>query len=244
MTHTAWYAHWFGEDYLKLYPHRDQGEARRAVELVLGRAGLQTNARVLDLACGAGRHLREFARHEVRGFGLDLSFPLLQRAHEVGLPVVRGDMRELPFASGSFGLVTSFFTSFGYFSDPGDDLRVLSEVKRVLRDGGTFAFDFLNADRVRRDLRPRDEREVDGVRVVQSRMLAEGGDVVEKRIEIHDPADRVPRVFYERVRLYAADHLQTLLAREGLEPVYCFGDYTGAPLTPDAPRVMLIGRSV
>ncbi|CAN5665674.1 class I SAM-dependent methyltransferase [soil metagenome] len=240
---TAWYARWFGEEYLKVYPHRDQREARRAVEMVLAHAGAGAGGRVLDLACGTGRHLKELSARGLQAVGLDLSLPLLERADDAALAVVRGDMRDLPFACDSFTLVTSFFTSFGYFADPAEDLRVLLEVRRVLRKGGAFALDFLNADRVRAELRPRDEHEARGLRVVQTRSLVDGGRYVEKRIEIHDPSDQLPRTFFERVRLYSPAELQRLLEERGLHTTQSFGDYEGASLTADSARVILIGRS-
>ena len=245
MTQTAWYEQWFGEEYLQLYPHRDQGEARRAVALVLGviDVGSEGFGPALDLACGAGRHLKELRRRRIAAVGLDLSFPLLQRAREAELHVVRGDMRDLPFQAGAFSLVTNFFTSFGYFTDPEDDINVLQEVRRTLRPGGWFAFDFLNDEHVRNHLREFDERQAGGMRVMQRRSLVEDGRVIEKRIEIHDPSDRRPRVFYERVRLYSPEELRDLLSAEELIPLHTFGDYEGSPLLPGAPRTILIGRS-
>jgi SAM-dependent methyltransferase len=240
---TEWFEEWFGEEYLELYPHRDETEAERAVDLVVDHASVSAGAAALDLACGAGRHVDHLRHRGLRAAGLDLSLSLLRIARRDALPVVRADMRRLPVASGSLELVTSFFTSFGYFPDPADDERVLEEIRRVLRPGGTFAVDFLNAERVRRELRPLDVVEVGHRRVVQTRGLVEGGRVVEKRIEIHDPGRREPRVFHERVRLYGVDELSAMLLRNGIAPFRAFGDYDGGPLSPAAPRVILLGRT-
>lgn len=237
-----WFAEWFGEEYLELYGHRDEGEAADAVRLVVEHAG-GDGGPVLDLACGAGRHLRHLRAAGLRAVGLDLSAALLRRARVHGLPVIRGDMRELPVADASLGLVTSFFTSFGYFPDPADDVRVIAEVRRALRPGGLFAVDYLNASAVRADLRPRDEEEVGDRLVVQTRQLVDDGTVVLKRIEIFDPDCGTPRVFHERVRLYTADELAAMLARQGIHTEERFGDYAGGPLAAEAPRVILIGRS-
>ena len=58
---TEWFEEWFGEEYLQLYPHRDAAEAERAVALIGERVGLRSAGwRVLDVACGAGRHARAF----------------------------------------------------------------------------------------------------------------------------------------------------------------------------------------
>lgn len=244
MTPTSWYRRWFGEEYLQLYPHRDQAEAGEGIELVLRSVDVPSGGRALDVACGAGRHLREMERRGLRPVGLDLSLPLLSVAREAGLRVVRGDMRELPFAADAFELVTNFFTSFGYFDDPAEDIRVATEVRRVLRPGGAFVFDFLNAARVREELQPRDERHVGPRRIVQTRHLLEGGRVVEKRIEFHDPSDRLPHIFHERVRLYEPEELRELLNGAGLAVDRAFGDYTGSGLEPASPRVLLLGRRV
>jgi SAM-dependent methyltransferase len=242
-TGAEWFEEWFGEEYLELYPHRDESEAERAVDLIVAHAADRAGGRALDLACGAGRHVERLRESGFRAFGLDLSLPLLRRARAEGVPAIRADMRVLPVTSGSLDLVTSFFTSFGYFPDAADDRRVLGEIHRVLAPGGRFAVDFLNAQRVRDELRPRDEVELGLRRFVQTRRLVDGGRVVEKRIEIYDAGRREPRVFHERVRLYAADELAALLESAGIEPFASFGDYSGAPVGPGTPRVILLGRT-
>jgi SAM-dependent methyltransferase len=241
MSRRAWYREWFGEEYLRLYPHRDAEEARQAVALVLSGAACGAGERVLDLGCGAGRHLRELAREGMSPVGLDLSWALLRVARGAAAPLVRGDMRHLPFGPGSFGMATSFFTSFGYFQEPGEDRGVLREIWRVLRPGGTLALDFLNAETVRRTLRPRDEKMVDGRRVVQTRTLMDRGRAVEKRIEIEQP-DGEARIFHERVRLYDPAEIGEMLTEAGFSQRASFGDYGGGPIGEMTPRAIFLAE--
>src|SRR5687767_9208056 len=99
---TEWFEEWFGEEYLQLYPHRDDAEAERAVALVLRATGFQRGWRVLDVACGAGRHARAFEAAGARCVGVDLSATLLRIARTVtGASLVRADMRALPIRPGS-----------------------------------------------------------------------------------------------------------------------------------------------
>lgn len=236
-----WFREWFDETYLDVYPHRDRAEARRAVELFLDRAdpGGQ-GGRVLDLACGAGRHLVSLARAGFRPVGLDLSRPLLRRAAaSFDGPLVRADMREVPLAAGTMDAVVQFFTSFGYFEDRAQDRKVLEEVRRVLRPGGTFLMDFLNARKVRRDLVDRDERTVDGRTVRQRRWLE--GDAVIKRIEVEAAGGGEPEVYHERVRLYRPEELERMMAASGLRVEERAGGYDGRPFDEDAPRLLLTG---
>ena len=99
-----WFEDWFGEEYLALYEHRDHHEAREVVALIVERMGEQVDAPVLDLACGAGRHQRTLCDRGWWTVGLDLSPSLLRaaRAEDRTAPLVRADMRELPFADASF----------------------------------------------------------------------------------------------------------------------------------------------
>jgi len=237
-----WFHEWFGEEYLALYPHRDEREAREAVALYRTFASPVPGDRVLDLACGAGRHLREMRAAGFDAIGLDLSAVLLRAARDEGadVPLIRGDMRRLPFTASAFGGLTSFFTSFGYFADPADDREVLAEMSRVLMPGGTFMLDFLNASRVRAELVPEDRRVVGEERVIQRREIS--GGVVVKRIRIEPLAGGAARGFEERVRLYTCDELVALLAEAKLVVDQPLGDYRGGPFGPASPRLILAGR--
>ncbi|MFW6083858.1 MAG: class I SAM-dependent methyltransferase, partial [Gemmatimonadota bacterium] len=202
---------------------------------------------VLDLACGAGRHLRELASAGVSAVGLDLSRVLLAeaRAADPAARLVRGDMRRLPFADGAFGALTSFFTSFGYFASRADDRTAAREMRRVLRPGGSFMLDFFNADRVREELVPRDVREARGRRVIQTRRIVDDTVVKRIRIEELEPGEetRTPRHFHERVRLYSAEELSSLLRAEGLRTERRYGDYDGGEAGAGAERLILVGEA-
>src|SRR5258706_4234112 len=98
----AWYQEWFGEEYLELYAHRNEAEAKQQVEFFQRQCGAVRGA-VLDLACGMGRHLVMLRTAGYRIVGCDLSFTLLRTGiKEYGpMPVARADMRSLPVCSGS-----------------------------------------------------------------------------------------------------------------------------------------------
>lgn len=241
---AEWFREWFGEAYLSLYPHRDEDEAATAVRLFVERTGLAEGGRILDLACGAGRHLAHLLEEGADGFGIDLSGPLLREAAsrpEVGGRLARADMRALPFAGGTFDGLVNFFTSFGYFLTETEDRQVLDEIRRVLRPGAPFVMDYLNAEWVVSRLDPETVGRVNGQRVRQTRWV-DGGQVF-KRIEIGEEGAET-RVFHERVRLYRPAELETLLEATGLRPRTRYGGYDGRPFTPDSPRLILFGTAV
>ena len=234
---TEWFKHWFGEEYHDLYAHRDEADARRAVALIRGVVKLEPGGRILDLACGPGRHAAELARAGVCVVGFDLSRAMLRRAHEQSSAVlVRGDMRALPFKRGSFALAVNLFTSFGYFLDDAEHARVVRQVAATLAPGGHFVLDYLNAEHVRRTLKVT-ERAVGG-EVFVTRRIDEQSRYVIKEIELREEGRR----FQERVRLYGPDELAALFAGAGLHVVARFGDYDGAAAGAATPRVILVGR--
>src|SRR5947208_14150341 len=102
---TDWFKQWFGgEEYHELYSHRDDEDARRAVALIRRVVPWGSGDRILDLACGPGRHAAELARWGGQVAGFDLSRAMLGRARERSRgPLVRGGMRTLPFPDGRFG---------------------------------------------------------------------------------------------------------------------------------------------
>lgn len=233
---TDWFQDWFGEEYLALYPHRDETEAQHAVEMIEHELHGKHINRVLDLACGAGRHTRPLADRWWT-VGLDLSAVLLKVAHsaEPDGNYVRGDMRVLPFADRSFDLCVNLFTSFGYFESDAQHLRVLAEVARVMDLGGMFVLDFLNRDSVGANLVACDERKVGEQVVEQRRLITPDGRFVQKTISLSGSEKK----FIERVRLFSVDELEMMLEESGFSVRAKKGDYSGGPVTSSSPRAIL-----
>jgi SAM-dependent methyltransferase len=236
---SEWFTRWFGKEYLDLYPHRDDREARSVVRLIRNMVSPDPAGRALDLACGSGRHTRALCRH-IWTVGLDLSMELLKVAISEApeVPYVRADMRALPFAGASFDLVVNLFTSFGYFSSDEENRVVLSEVNRVMKHDGVFVLDYLNADQVRATLVPHDTRRIGNRLVTQGRRITSDALYVEKEISAADS----PRIYLERVRLFEPDDLRCLLHDAGFVVDHELGEYSGAPLSSVSTRAIFFAH--
>ena len=140
-----WHESFFGEDWLRIALSIPDERADQQTDFVVSALELAPGARVLDLACGHGRHSARLARLGFDVTGLDVSASSLELARETepAAEYVEGDMREIPVEDESFDAVINLFTAFGYFEDEDDDQRVLNEVARVLRPGGAFLIDTL-----------------------------------------------------------------------------------------------------
>ncbi len=234
----TWYQEWFGEEYLELYAHRDEAEARRQVSFFRSQVGLLPG-KVLDLACGSGRHLDELSEQGYSAVGCDLSFILLshgrsQQTHRL----TRADMRRLPFAEGAFAGLVNFFTSFGYFETERDNQRTVEEMSRVLSPAAKILFDYLNVDRELRRLVPAETRQIEGGVVEIERWFDETSRTFNKRMRVGD------RSFLERVRGYRQSEIIAFFEAAGFQIDDFFGDFDGSAFTSDSPRLILVGRKL
>ena len=234
-----WFETWFGEEYVALYPHRNVAEAERVVSLIASKLSGRDIRRVLDLACGSGRHSR-FLGARWWTSGVDLSEVLLRMAQRDRTPatLVRADIRALPYRAAAFDLVVNLFTSFGYFETDAEHELVIRDIARLIPPGGTFVIDYLNAAEVQDELVPFDKQMIGGRSVEQRREITRDGRFVVKHINI--PEER--REFVERVRLFKQTDLVGMLEVAGFSIEATYGDYAGEPLTESSPRVILFAR--
>ena len=210
-----WFDVAFGEVYDLLYEHRDDEDAGRDADRILAH-GVDVGARVVDLACGNGRHLEVLAarRADLRAVGIDRSSHLLDLARRrlgAHARLARGDLRALPFASGSFDLALNLFTSFGYFDSDAEHERAICEMRRVLAPGGWLHLDHIDAAALAASLAPESRVERAGRQVCMSRRIE--GDHVKKRIRSDDGVID----HEERVRLWSPAGMRALLEASGFE---------------------------
>lgn len=223
---SEWFEEWFGEEYLHLYPHRNEADAERIVELLRAVLPWRKGWRVLDVACGAGRHLAALERAGALPVGFDLSAPLLRRAAELTTrPLVRADMRALPFRPGLMDLTVNLFTSFGYFAADEEHHDAIGQMLATIRPAGWFVIDFLNAEQVRDALVPAETARYGDQLAEIRRMITPDGRFVRKTITM--PAGRS---FEERVRLLGPEDLAAMIAAHGARVTGRYGDYAGGPL--------------
>ena len=129
-----------------MYQHRNDAEAEAFISRLFKELDLPKGSNVLDLACGKGRHALQVHQLGYDVIGIDLSeesIAYASRLEEEGLHFLRGDMRELDIDA-KFDLTLNLFTSFGYFREIGDNLKVLRGLEKHLKEDGMIIIDFLN----------------------------------------------------------------------------------------------------
>ena len=147
MRMSNWFATWFDTEYYhKLYNNRDESEAERFISNILDYLNLPQGSKVLDIACGKGRHAKAISERGYQVIGTDLSPNSIDEANKMkneNLEFFVQDMRE-PFRENEFDAAFNFFTSFGYFDTEDDNQRAARAMTQNVKPGGILLIDFVN----------------------------------------------------------------------------------------------------
>ena len=244
---SDWFTEFFNEDYPRIYSERLSQEAtERETAFAVQALGLREGDRVLDLACGHGRHTVALARRGMVVTGQDLNEDYLRMAREdaaragVEIETVHGDMRHIPF-TGEFDAVINMFTAFGYFDSEDEDVRVLQSVSNALKSDGKLLLDTINREWVLSNYVQNDwHTDDDGNTYLEHREfdLVTGRNRVTFTIVTEDGTRRESPG--HDVRLYTLTELVRLLDAAGLRLSTLYGDYDGRPYQIDTPRMIVV----
>lgn len=242
-----WWQSYFDAQYLLEYEplfdlERDRHEVARLMDVL----GLPSGARILDVPCGQGRHAHLLAEAGYDVDGLDYSRELLARARARGtgrtLRYTRGDMRKLPSRwTNRFDAVLNLFTSFGFFTEPRDDQRVIDEFARVLAPGGVLVWHGGDRDGLMARFLSRDWWQTkDGTLVAQERNFDALSGILTVQSVWSGPRHRGSRE--HRIRIYTPTALAALCARAGLIVEEAYDSFRAAPLTRRSSEMLLVAR--
>ncbi len=219
-----WFECWFNTKYYHvLYKDRDECEAHGFIDNLLKAVQLPEQGRVLDLACGAGRHSIYLNELGYDVIGIDLSeesIKMAKRSRNETLDFFVHDMRDL-YWDNYFDCILNLFTSFGYFNDDTDHEKTIASVAGSLKYGGKFVLDFFNSKRVVDNLVMEEKKVVNDVSFHIYRRYEEGR--IFKRIEITDGEEQ--QVFEEKVRAFTLEELTEMMKKAGLRVEQVYGNY-------------------
>lgn len=238
---STWYATWFDSKYYHLlYKHRSNSEAQFFIDNLLGFLEPNDGAKMMDLACGKGRHSVYLANKGYKVVGTDLSKESIDFASQFETEQLNffvHDMREV-FPSQPYDFIFNFFTSFGYFETDEEHVDVLREVKAGLSPNGTFVMDFLNIDKVLSGLVKKETKKVGDIEFQIKRKFDQGKIV--KSIAFH--AEGEDFYFEEKVRGFNLSEMENLYKKAGLQIEKTFGNYSLEPHSIASDRLIIIAK--
>ncbi|WP_221057985.1 methyltransferase domain-containing protein [Methanoculleus chikugoensis] len=204
----------------------DPGITEREIDRIARVLHLQPHERVLDLCCGQGRHTLELARRGYNAEGLDQSHYLIQRARSTakkeGLPIRfrEGDARRLPYRTDTYDVVLILGNSFGYFDSVEEDLRILTEIRRILKPWGRVLLDVADGEYLREHFQPRSWEWIDDAMFVcRERSLSFDEQRLISREVITDVEKGVVADQFYAEHLYTPEALRRLLERAGFSGI-------------------------
>ena len=204
---------------------------------------LERGADILDLCCGPGRHAAELARRGLRVTGVDLHTPYLERARRESedIELVEADMRDFS-REDAFDAVISMYTSFGYFEDPADDLKVVRNMHVSLKPGGTALIETLGKETLARKFVPRAWHELeDGSIMLERRRICDDWSGCASDWILFRGSERSDHRVY--TRLYSAVEIRNLLHEAGFGDVSILGALDGRPYDHEAERLVAVARA-
>ncbi len=219
-----WFKEWFNSPYYHiLYKNRDRSEAEDFISNMASFLEIKRGERVLDLACGKGRHAIFLNELGFDVTGADLSEQNIEEASKFSnssLRFVQQDMRE-EITGEKFHYIFNLFTSFGYFDNIEENKKVLSAVHNMLPTGGCFVLDFFNEHQVISQLKPYEEKVLEEItfKIFKSHTDSH----VFKTIEFSDLGREFR--FVEKVQTFSKKDFELMLSSCGFEVINCFGDY-------------------
>lgn len=224
-----WFDDWFDSPYYHvLYKSHDASEARQFIDTFISHFEFPKGLRIMDLACGRGRHAHYLNSLGYDVIGIDLSRHNVEYARQFEnetLRFIRHDMRQ-PFPVGQFDIILNVFTSFGYFQSIKENWKALIQVRDALKEEGMFLLDFFNPDKVVDQIIPYHEKTVDGI-LFKIKKEIKGDNCIIKHINF--TVDGENYHFRERVRLITKDQFIGAFKKVGLTVEGIYGDYDFNP---------------
>lgn len=225
MEDTEWFGEWFNSPYYHvLYKHRDHEDAEHFIENLIKHFGFTTNDKILDLACGKGRHSIYLNSRGFNVVGIDLSPQSIAYARQFENERLRffvHDMRKI-FKVQEFDYVLNLFTSFGYFDHEQENEEAICAAAKDLKKDGKMLIDFLNPYKVVHHLVPEEVKEIEGIEFHITKHLSEDNFIV-KDIRFEDRGHSYH--FQERVKAIRRQRFLEYFEEAGLELIETFGDY-------------------
>lgn len=243
---NPWFKDWFNSPYYhQLYFKRDENEAAAFIDTLIDYLKPAPGARMLDVACGKGRHSMHLAKKGFDVTGIDLSEDSIAQALEFEsdhLHFLKHDMR-LPFWIRYFDYAFNFFTSFGYFRTQREHDNAIHSIATSIKSGGCFVMDYLNVHFSEEHTVHRTQKEIDGINFIITKWFDETHFY--KKIMVEDEGLDAPMEYTEKVAKFSLGDFTEMFAYQGLQIQEVFGDYAfGHYDVKKSPRLIMIAKKV
>ena len=220
-----WFGEWFDTPYYHvLYKNRDHKEAERFIHNLVKYLDLSKKSKIIDIACGKGRHSVFLNKENFDVTGVDLSqesIDFAKKSENEMLHFEVHDMRKV-FREDYFDLAVNLFTSFGYFEDEADNQLAVNAMSASLKERGVLVLDFLNPNKVIPNLVKEELKTVDSIDFHIKRYVDEN-NFITKEITFSDHGKNY--TFHEKLKAIDQAQFQKYFEKANLQIISTFGSY-------------------
>ncbi len=220
-----WYQNWFNSPYYHiLYQKHNGSEAEFFIDNLCSFLKPEPGDKMLDIACGRGRHSVYLNKKGFDVTGIDLSHANIEFAKQMEnehLHFFEHDMRNLFFIN-YFNIAFNLFTSFGYFETEKDHLKALRSFRKSLKSDGRLVLDYFNTQKVISNL-VKEETKFIGDISFNIRKKVENGKIMKSIDFEHNNARHH---YQEEVSAFYLPDFERMFSLSGFKVAHCFGDYS------------------
>jgi len=237
-----WFETWFDSPYYHLlYANRSETEAAEFITLMSAHLKLDMHTKVIDIACGKGRHTKTMAELGFDATGIDLSpnsIASAKRGEQEQLQFDVWDMRQ-PYRIGYFDVAFNLFSSFGYFDDDAEDAKAIQAMHDCLKPGGLLVLDYINTQFAVLNLKSREIIPRNDIQFHIQKKVEQG--FIRKRINFLAEGEEYE--FEEQLKVINLTRFEQMITAAGFELVEILGNYNLEQFSPNtSPRLILIAK--
>lgn len=230
-----------------MFPETRIDKAEQDVLSVLNLSGIN-EGHILDLCCGPGRFSVPLARMGFSVTGVDSTAFLLDIARnrasveEVEIELVHEDMRVF-CRPGAYDLALSMFTSFGYFKEHSDNMKVLVNLNESLRQDGKLVIEIMGKETLASIFHPVTDEETDeGLLLIQRHRIDDGWNRIGNDWLLIENEKILGRWKFSHW-IYSATELKRMLEEAGFSNVDIYGNLEGGPYNSESGRLIAVATS-
>jgi SAM-dependent methyltransferase len=220
-----WFQNWFNSPYYHiLYHQRNDEEAEFFIDNLCAFLKPDLNSRLLDIACGRGRHSVYLNKKGYDVTGIDLSFASINYAKQFEnekLHFYVHDMRYL-FYINYFDIAFNLFTSFGYFETEKDHVNSLKTFRKSLKKDGLLVLDYFNSQKIIKNLNQHEVKQVEGIDFHINKKVVDS-KIVKSIVFEHKNKEYA---FKEEVKAFTFNDFERMFVSSGFKILHYFGSHS------------------